>query len=202
MKKFLLAGIILSLIFLVLFSGCGGGNSGTPTPAPTSTPCPTVGPGSYVIHYDGDPVTGCGANTFAECLVHFNATKLQSYVGCNLVGIEIFFYNDGTPMTLNYTAEIFNGVGETVSSPGNLLYSNLETVTRGSWNQVNLNSPIPITSGMEIWAGFSISCPSAWPISIDNLPEVSKTSYFKNGTTGSFGELTTNLDIRLMVQKN
>jgi len=122
-------------------------------------------------------------------------------VGCNLVGIEIFFYNDGTPMTLNYTAEIFNGVGETVSTPGNLLYSTGETVARGSWNQVNLSSPIPITSGMEIWAGFSISCPSAWPISIDNLPEVPKTSYFKNGTTGSFGELTTNLDIRLMVQK-
>ena len=121
MKKLVGLLFIITLIGITLLTGCG--SSSTPTPAPTSTPVPTVGPGSYTIHYDGDPATGCGANTFAECLVHFNTTKLQSYVGCNLVGIEIFFYNDGTPMTLNYTAEIFNGVGETISTPGNLLYS-------------------------------------------------------------------------------
>ncbi|HEX3047278.1 MAG TPA: hypothetical protein VHY08_21165 [Bacillota bacterium] len=209
MKKLVGLLFVILLMGVTILAGCGPSPAPTPTPAPTPistpipTPIPTVAPGQYIVHYDGEPAKGSGSAN-CECLVHFNTTKLANYVGCKLTGIQIFFYNDGVPYALNFTAKIYNGDGGTISSPGTLIYSGGYTLNRGVWNQVLLDNPIPITSGLELWAGFSLVYDGSigtWPISNDGLPEVPKTSYMRVGT-GSWGEYSTNHNIRLILLKD
>lgn len=206
-------GLLLIIIFIgvISFTGCGPSSPGSnPTPALSPTPSPTPGPtpvpGRNIVHYDGDPSTSMGIGPTTECLVYFNATKLQSYIGCNLTGVQIFYANDGNSLsTVPYTVKVYNGVGGTNTSPGTLLYSQTYTFTEGDWNEVTLDTPIPITPGLVIWAGFYADWNSPygiWPISYDNLAAVPKTSYIKNTVQTTWGEITVNLNIRLAIWKD
>lgn len=178
--------MILFIFIGVTLAGCGSS-------APTKT--------QYIIHYDGDPAgsSGNGSPADWECLVYFNSAELSPYVGGQLVGVRIYDPDSANP-TWTYTVRIYDT--GTSTAPGTQLYSHDHVLNHNSWNDITLTTPINITSGREIWAGYYIHTTSAWPISYDNNSQVAGVNFINTIDTGlEESAFSHNFNIRLIVKK-
>jgi hypothetical protein len=191
---------LMSLLLILIVSGCGGSSSHSSGATPTPTPTPT--PTQYIVNYDQDPSQGWGSGSYthAENLVYFNAAKLSSYVGGQVVGVRIF--NQET-RTWTFTVKVY-GKGSS-TAPGTSLYSHDSSLNPKVWNDIMLTTPININANTEIWAGYDVNETGAWPISTDNTGYVNKVHGVDfacyDGVHFQDAGFPGNLNIRLIIMK-
>ena len=122
-------------------------NAGGPGPANDAT---------AQLHYDGDNSSAIGWNTppvTVTVAARFPNAMTLPYAGMNLTSVEVYV-NDLNAGNNDMMIKIY-GMGNTYE-PGDLLYEQAFTPGGGSWETINLTTPVPIT-GEDIWVGYQFT---------------------------------------------
>jgi hypothetical protein len=161
-------------------------------------------PQDYEVGYCGEPVPANsvgGVDRTDENLVYFPAAKLASYIGGEVRSLKVCYSAySSNPATHGFDAVLY-GKG-TASSPGAKLFDAARTLTKG-WNEIELDSPIAIDAGTELWAGYSTNMKGCWPLGFDGEASVPDVYFVKYGGGTTYEEIdaANNICVRLIVRK-
>ena len=104
------------------------------------------------LHYDDgenyDAIGTGGTGTF-DVAIRFDSGTMYGYAGMELTKVKYFPVSANT----SYTIKVWTGNDGTLA-PSNLVYSQAHTPTVNQWNEVELNTHIPITGTQALWIGY------------------------------------------------
>jgi hypothetical protein len=128
-------------------------------------------------------VTGIGygtAGTQWEAAIRLTPTELSAYAGYNLIAVVVYrttytsigdsikIYDEGTP-----------------TSAGALLLGDPFTPAFGTWNRIDLSTPVPISGATDLWiSDYHEESPGGWPMGAGPGPIVAgQGGWLYNGGT-------------------
>jgi hypothetical protein len=114
----------------------------------------------------GNGIGTNGAATF-DIAHRYDAADLAGFQGSTLTHMQ--FVPNETLST--YTVKIWTG--GTATAPGSMIHSQLVNApVIGSWNTVELTTPIPIPTTGQLWIGVGIVAQAGYPAGCDDGPQV------------------------------
>nr|MDK2850233.1 large repetitive protein [Candidatus Cloacimonadota bacterium] len=163
-----------------------------------TSPQPEVD-GEWISWSDNSAIgNGIGTNSVANFDVahRYDANDLADYVGSSLIQVKF------VPMFQNaiYTVKIWTGGSTTV--PGELILSQVVTNhVIEDWNTVYLNTPVNITSGMQLWIGYNVNTQGGYPAGCDNGPQVEgKGNIMNMGGWTTLSQVNAELTFNWLIQ--
>ena len=104
------------------------------------------------LHYDDgenyDAIGTGGTGTF-DVAIRFDSGTMYGYADMELSKVKYFPRSANT----TYTIKVWTGNDGTLT-PSTLVYSQAHTPTVNQWNEVVLNTPIPISGTQALWIGY------------------------------------------------
>lgn len=97
-------------------------------------------------NYDG---IGTGSSGTFDVAIRFDSGTMYGYEGMELSKVKYFPRSANT----TYTIKVWTGNDGTLT-PSTLVYSQAHTPTVNQWNEVVLNTPIPISGTQALWIGY------------------------------------------------
>ena len=128
------------------------------------------------LHYDGENASAVGLTNGGsfEIGARFPVTMTNNYIGMAIYEVQVWV-ND----VVTASAIKIYGHG-TEEQSGEVLYEQSFSATIG-WNNVGLNTPIPISGG-DIWVALALSHDAGlFPAGCDAGPAVTNGDWFKSG---------------------
>lgn len=144
---------------------------------------------------------GFNSTTQFYAMQRFDANDLSTHVGEQLTRVKFFPSNDeDDPTSASYTIIVYTGgyVSGSTFSPGTLMVSQpVSSVTYGQWNIVDLNSPVTISSGQELWIGVYITAYSGYAMAHDDAAAVYNKGniMYYNGSWGTGDDFFSDITI-------
>ncbi|HHV36528.1 MAG TPA: choice-of-anchor D domain-containing protein [Candidatus Cloacimonetes bacterium] len=121
---------------------------------------------------------GTNSATVFDVAHRYDAGDLAAFQGMSLTKMK-FVPNQEQCI---YTAKIWTGTS--ASAPSQLVYSQvIPAPTIGAWNEVILNTPVPIPATGELWIGYEVDTQTGHPAGVDAGPPVAgkgNMMYFNN----------------------
>ncbi|MFW5627772.1 MAG: C10 family peptidase [Candidatus Cloacimonadaceae bacterium] len=121
---------------------------------------------------------GTNSATVFDVAHRYDAGDLAAFQGMSLTKMK-FVPNQEQCI---YTAKIWTGTS--ASAPSQLVYSQvIPAPTIGAWNEVILNTPVPIPATGELWIGYEVDTQTGYPAGVDAGPHVAgkgNMMYFNN----------------------
>jgi len=113
------------------------------------------------INNDAIGLTGGGTFSVAS---RFTPAQLGQYAGTSLTTLRFFAFGEGTFVLKVWTGE---NAGQLVMTQA------VESVVVGSWNEIQLNTPVFVSGTTEVWFGYTVTHLSdVYPAGIDAGPAV------------------------------
>ncbi len=130
------------------------------------------------IHWDSgvnqDNAIGTGGPIEMMVAQRFTPDEIEELKIANLylTKMKFFPFHEGA----TYTLKIWQGgsVVPAINSGREVLSQEVTTFTNRQWNTIDLDTPILISSQEEIWFGYNVSAPDAYPAACDNGPAVDR----------------------------
>jgi len=97
-------------------------------------------------NYDG---IGTGSSGTFDVAIRFDSGTMYGYADMELSKVKYFPRSANT----TYTIKVWTGNDGTLT-PSTLVYSQAHTPTVNQWNEVVLNTPIPISGTQALWIGY------------------------------------------------
>ena len=121
-------------------------------------------PGEGWMHYDsGENVDGIGTGGAAVFAVAARWMGTD-FVDGNITSIKFF----PREATASYTLKIWQG-----ASASNEIYSQaVPTIQNEAWNEIELDTPVAVSTSQELWIGYEIDTPTGYPAGCDGGPAV------------------------------
>lgn len=144
---------------------------------------------------------GFNSTTQFYAMQRFDANDLSTHVGEQLTRVKFFpSYDEDDPTSASYTIIVYTGgyVSGSTFSPGTLMVSQpVSSVTYGQWNIVDLNSPVTISSGQELWIGVYITAYSGYAMAHDDAAAVYNKGniMYYNGSWGTGDDFFSDITI-------
>lgn len=196
---------LFSLLFSFIFYSFGYSQNFAVHHGQSSNNIPQSPADLVEVHYDGDNAgnsVGDGGTTFIGG-AKLRADVMSAYTGGELQYVNFHYTQAATGLTI-----MIYDAG-TATDPGALLLTqplDLSTLTVGDWNQVELDSYIPI-SGNDLWVCLQVEDATAasFPFGVDAGPADPDGDYVNDSGTwqhlNDFG-LNYNWNIRAVVETN
>ncbi|MCB5271054.1 MAG: C10 family peptidase [Candidatus Cloacimonetes bacterium] len=116
---------------------------------------------------DIDNSIGTGAAVIFDVAHRYDSADLAAYQGSTLTHVSF------VPREVNCVYTIKVWIGGTATTPGSMVHSQLVTAfTIDSWNEVELNTSIPIPSTGNLWFGYEVNAQAGFPAGCDEGPMV------------------------------
>ena len=142
----------------------------------TGAASPDATDDQVILHYDGDNANAVGLTTGGsfEVAARFPVTTTNNYIGLLIYEVQVWVNDFVTASAIK-----IYGHG-TEGQAGELLYEQDFAATIG-WNNVGLNTPIPITGG-DLWVSLALSHDEGLFVAgCDAGPNVPDGDWFKSG---------------------
>jgi hypothetical protein len=191
MKNYCRLGLfVIAFVLPIILAGCGGGS-----PAPVTTEL------SYDNSIDADiSAYGAIAAPNQECCVIFDAAKLASYMGGQIIAVKLF--NPDT-ISHDYTPQIFTAdAGINPPTPASI-NSTAASISSKSWQTITLDTPVTIQTAKVYWAGYKTPVTvSDHPLAVGAESDYSNNRQRNSGIpAGLFGVVAYNWIVKILVRK-
>lgn len=114
---------------------------------------------------DNDDSIGTGGVADFDVAIRYPAAALTDYAGMSLHTVKVWPAQAGT-----FSIRVWTG--GTATAPAQMVVDQPFTAVLGEYNEITLNTPVPITGAEELWFGYRCNVTAGYPAGCDAGPQV------------------------------